>query len=57
MGGTVHTKKKNTKASIVAIKDIGLEVNVDKIKYIITSRAQNKLQIYNNSFDMVKYIK
>ena len=32
LGGSVHTRKKNTKASIVAIKDIGLEVNADKIK-------------------------
>jgi hypothetical protein len=37
LGGSVHTRQKNTEASIVAIKDIGLEVNADKIKYIIMS--------------------
>jgi hypothetical protein len=39
---SVHARKKNTEASIVAIKDNGLEVNVDKIKHIIMSRDQNK---------------
>jgi len=42
LGGNVYTRKKNTEASIVAIKDRGLEVNADKIKCIIMSRDQNK---------------
>ena len=42
LGGSVHTRKKNTEASIVVIKDSGLEVNAYKIKYIIMPRDQNK---------------
>jgi hypothetical protein len=42
LGWSVHTRKKTTEASIVAIKDIGLEVNADKIKYIVMSRDQKK---------------
>jgi hypothetical protein len=33
LGGSVHTKKKNSKAFIVASKEIGLEVYADKTKY------------------------
>jgi hypothetical protein len=42
LGGSIPTRKKNTEASMVPIKDIGLEANADKIKYIIMSRNQNK---------------
>jgi hypothetical protein len=34
LGGSVHTKKKNTEALVVAGK-IGLEVNADKTKYMV----------------------
>ena len=34
MGRSVHTKKKNTEALVVASK-IGLEVNADKTKYMV----------------------
>jgi hypothetical protein len=33
LGGSVHTIKINTVASVVATKDIGLEVNAEKTKY------------------------
>jgi hypothetical protein len=33
LGGNVHTIKKNTAASVVASKQIGLELNVEKTKY------------------------
>jgi hypothetical protein len=36
LGGSVHTVKKNT-GLFVANKEIGLEVNADKTKYIIMS--------------------
>ena len=39
--GSVHTVKKNAEALVVASKDIGLEVNADKTKYMIMSRYQN----------------
>jgi hypothetical protein len=32
LGGSVHTMKKNTKALVVASKEIGLAVNADKTK-------------------------
>ena len=41
LGGSVNTIKKNTGALIAASKEIGLEVNVDKIKYVVMSRDQN----------------
>ena len=39
--GSKHTVKENKKAMIVAGKEIGLEVNADKTKYMVTSRDQN----------------
>ena len=39
--GSVHTIKKNTEALIGASKEIGLEVNADKTKYVVMSREQN----------------
>jgi len=41
LGGSVHTIKKNTDALVVASKQIGLEVNADKSKYMVMSRDQN----------------
>jgi len=34
MGGSVHTVKDNTEALMVASKEIRLEVNADKTKYM-----------------------
>ena len=41
LGGSLHTLKKNAEALVGATKDIGLEVNADKTKYMIMSRDQN----------------
>ena len=41
LGGSVHTIRKNTEALLVCSKEIGLEVNADKTKYIFMSRDQN----------------
>jgi len=38
--GSVHTIKENMEALIVASKQIGLEVNVYKTKYVVMSRDQ-----------------
>jgi hypothetical protein len=49
MGESVHTMKKNTEALLVGSKEIGLEVNVDKTKYmyIVMSRDQNARRSQN----------
>jgi len=39
--GSIRTIKENTEALAVASKEIGLEVNVDKTKYMVMSRDQN----------------
>ena len=42
LGGSVHTVKKNAEALAAATKEIGLEVNAHKTKYITVSRDQNE---------------
>jgi len=59
LGGSVHTIKENAEALVVASKEIGLEVNADKTKYIIKSRDQNAGRTHsvkndNNSFEIVE---
>jgi len=41
LGGSVHTVKENAKALVLATKEIGLEVNADKTKYMVMSRDRN----------------
>jgi hypothetical protein len=41
LGGSVHTVKENAEALVFASKDIGLEANADKTKYIFMPRDQN----------------
>ena len=41
LGGSVHTEKKNAKALVAATKEIGIEVNADKTKYMVMSRDCN----------------
>jgi len=47
LGGSVHTIQKNTEGLTVASKEIGLEANTGKTKYMVTSRdqMQNKVTI------------
>jgi hypothetical protein len=57
--GSVHAVKKNTEALVAATKETGLEVNADKIKYMVTSRDQNagrnhSVKIDNISFERVE---
>jgi len=62
LGGSVHTVKENAEALIVASKETGLEVNVDKTKYMIMSRNQkarqsHSMKIDNSSFGRVEELK
>jgi len=41
LGGSVHTVEENAEALVFATKEIGLEVNADKTKYMIMSRDQD----------------
>jgi hypothetical protein len=59
LGGSVHAVKKNTEALVAATKEIGLEVNADKTKYMVMSRDQNvgrnhSIKTDNSSFEKVE---
>ena len=54
--------KENAEALVVATKEIGLEVNADKTKYMIMSRDQNtgqshSMKIDNSSIETVEELK
>ena len=51
MGGTLHTVKENAEALVVATKEIGLEVNADKTKYMVMSRDRNAGQGHSVKID------
>jgi hypothetical protein len=62
LGGNIYTIRKNTEALLIAGKEIGLEVNVEKTKYMIMSRDQNAgqnryIQISNKFFETAKQFK
>ena len=47
----MHTVKKNTESLVVASKEIGLEVNADKTKYMVMSRDQNARRSHDMKTD------
>ena len=51
LGGSAHTDKENAEALVVATKEIGLEVNANKTKYMIMSRDQNAGRCYSMKID------
>jgi hypothetical protein len=56
------TTKKNTETLIDASKEVGLEVNTEKTKYMFLSRRQNvgqnyDIKIENRSFENVAQLK
>jgi len=62
LGGSIHTVRENAEALIVASKEIGLEVNVGKTKYMVMSEDQNarqshSMKIDNSSFERVEEFK
>jgi hypothetical protein len=59
LGGSGHTVKENAEALVVATKEIGLEVNADKTKYMAMSRNRNagrddSVKIDNSSIERVE---
>jgi hypothetical protein len=62
LGGNTDTIKKNTDILIEASKEVGLEINVDKTKYMLLSRHQNlgqnrDIKIANRSFENVSHFR
>ena len=51
LGGSADTVKKNAKALVAAAKEIDLEVNAHKSKYVTVSRDQNAGQIHSMKTD------
>jgi hypothetical protein len=62
LGDNLETIKKNTETLIDASKDVGLEINVEKTKYMLLSHQQNvgqnrDMKIENRSFENVSQFK
>jgi len=55
MGRNRHTLKKNTKALVDGSKEVGLEANADKTKYMVMSRDQNAGRCHNIKIDNSPY--
>ena len=59
MAGSIHTIRKNTEALVIISKEITLELNAEKTKYVVKFRDQNagkngKVQVGNKSFETVE---
>jgi hypothetical protein len=62
LGDNIDTIKKNTGSLIYANEEVGLEINVEKTKYMLLSRHQNvgnnrDINIINRSFENVSQFK
>jgi len=62
LGGSAHTLKENAEAILVATKEIGLEVNADKTKFMIMSLDRNagrgqSVKIDNSPIERVEVFK
>jgi hypothetical protein len=62
LGDNIDTINKNTQTLIDASKEVGLEVNVEKTKYMLVSRDQNagqnwEIKVGSRSFENVSQFK
>jgi hypothetical protein len=62
LGGSIHSIKKNTEDLVIASKEIGLEVNTEKTKYMVMSQTHyagqnHNVNIDNTSFERVEEFK
>jgi hypothetical protein len=62
LGDNVDTIKKNTEALIGTSKEVGLEVNAERTKYVLLSRHRNSEQNHdtetaNRPFENAAYLK
>jgi len=53
LGASIYNVKKNTKALIVASKEIGLKVNAEKTKYMVIYREQKAGKNHNIKTDNI----
>jgi hypothetical protein len=51
MEGSAHTVKENAEALLDATKEIGLEINADKTKYMVMSRDRNAGRAHSVKID------
>jgi hypothetical protein len=62
LGESVQTVKENAEALVAATKEIGLEVNAHKTKYMTVPRDQNagrihRMKMYNSPIERVEEFK
>jgi hypothetical protein len=61
LGGNIDAIKKNTESLTDASKEVGLDINTEKTKYMLLSRHQNvgenqDIKIANRSFENVSQL-
>ena len=59
LGSCIHTIKKNAEALLITIKEISVEVNTEKNKYMVMSQDQHagqnrNVKTENKSFERVE---
>jgi len=62
LGGSIHTLKENSEASVAATREIRLEVSADETKHMVMFRDQNagrihSVRIDNSTFESVEEFK